>query len=216
MISQWCNVWCNDGVMAHSPVSSRSLSSSDQVEEVYPVSTDSVERSWEVLGELSPLACFRHMEGIRPCLMVSVFLGGQEGERREEGGKGRRRGGKFVKLLHGWNAQGWATCMCQWCALLPPPTAPPTWLATIHHQTVRPLAPSLPSPHWAHPPAVHDAAVTPPGSILEREEGERQMKLGFGICCFCLLLLLLFFSLGALFSFHFPLPKNNTYLDSLS
>ena len=31
------------------------------------------------------------MEGIRPCLVVSVFLGGQEGERTEEGGKGRRR-----------------------------------------------------------------------------------------------------------------------------
>ena len=75
--------------MAHSPVSSCSLSSSDQVEEVSPFSMDSGGRSREVLRELSPLAYFRHIEGIRPCRCVSVFLGGQEGGRREEGGKGR-------------------------------------------------------------------------------------------------------------------------------
>ena len=77
--------------MAHSPVSSCSLSSSDQVEEVSPISTDSGGRSREVLRELSPLAYFRHIEGIRPCRCVSVFLGGQEGERRRK--EERERGG---------------------------------------------------------------------------------------------------------------------------
>lgn len=113
--------------MAHSPVSSCSLSNSDQVEEASPISTDSGGRSREVLRELSPLAYFRHIEGIRPCRCVSVFLGGQEGKQRRK--EERERGGWGDLLNYCMNEQHMAeqkACVNSVHFSFLPPPAPPT------------------------------------------------------------------------------------------